>query len=76
MSIELVEGVLYLALTFIAALQLIDEICNAALLMSQNELEHQSWTEFVKNIKHPELIRYLQERRLYVNDAVTDKEDM
>ncbi len=62
--------------TLIAALQLIDEICNAALLMSQNELEQQSWTEFVKNIKHSELIRYLKERQLYVNDAVPDEEDM
>lgn len=62
--------------TFIAALQLVDEICNAALFMSQHELEQQSWTEFVKNIKHPELIRYLKERRLYVNDAVSDEEEL
>ncbi len=62
--------------TFIAALQLIDEICNAALSMSQEELEHQSWTEFVKGIRYPELIQYLKERQLYVNDAVTNEEEV
>ncbi len=62
--------------TLIAALQLVDEICNAAHFMSQEELEQQSWTEFVKGIRHPELIRYLKERQLYVNDAVTDEEEV
>ncbi len=62
--------------TLIAALQLVDEICNAALFMSQEELEQQSWTEFVKGIRHPELIQYLKERQLYVNDAVTDEEEV
>jgi len=62
--------------TFIAALQLVYEICNAALFMSQEELEKLSWTEFVKRIEHPELIQYLKERRLYVNDAVTNEEEM
>lgn len=62
--------------TFIAALQLIDEICNAAIFSSQEELEKLSWTEFVKRIKHTELIQYLKERRLYVNDEVTESEEI
>ncbi len=62
--------------TFIAALQLVNEICNAAIFMSQEELEKLSWTEFVKRIEQSELIQYLKERRLYVNDAVTNEEEM
>ena len=62
--------------TFIAALQLIDEICNAAIFMTENEIEKQSWNEFVKGIEHKELIQYLKERRLYINDEVTDEEDI
>ena len=62
--------------TFIAALQLVDEICNAAIFSSQEELEKLSWTEFVKRIKHTELIQYLKERRLYVNDEVTESEEI
>lgn len=57
-------------------MQLVDEICNAAISMSQEELEHQSWMEFVKHIRQPELIRYLKERQLYVNDAVVDEEEV
>ncbi len=62
--------------TFIAALQLVDEICNAAIFSSQEELEKLSWMEFVKRIKPTELIQYLKERRLYVNDEVTESEEI
>jgi hypothetical protein len=44
--------------------------------MSQNGLEELSWSELVKMIEYPELIQYLKERRLYVNDEVTVEEDM
>ena len=56
--------------TLIAALQFVDEICSAAFSMSENELDKQSWTDFVKGIKHSELIQYLKERQLYVNEEV------
>jgi len=35
-----------------------------------------SWSEFVDTVKEPELIQYLKERRLYVNEEVTTEEDM
>ena len=56
--------------TLIAALQFVDEICNVAFSLSENELDKQSWTEFVMGIKHSELIQYLKERQLYVNEEV------
>ena len=30
-----------------------------------------SWSEFVSGVTEPELIQYLKERRLYVNEPVT-----
>ena len=61
---------------FIATLQFVDMICDVAFSMSQSELEDLSWSELMKRIKHPELIQYLKERRLYVNDEVSVEEDM
>ena len=62
--------------TFIATLQFVDMICDVAISMSQSELEELSWSEFVKRIEHTELIQYLKERRLYINDEVIVEEDM
>lgn len=56
--------------TFLATLQLVDEICNCAINMSEWELENLSWSDFVCRIlpKKAELIEYLKEKRLYVNE--------
>ncbi|MGN0606325.1 MAG: amidoligase family protein [Oscillospiraceae bacterium] len=62
--------------TFIATLQLVNEICNVALLLSEEEIEEQSWNDFVAGIVHKELIQYLKERKLYINDEVTAEEEM
>ena len=62
--------------TFIATLQFVDMICDVAISMSQSELEELSWSELVKRISYPELIQYLKERRLYINDEVTVEEDV
>ena len=62
--------------TFIATLQFVDMICDVAFSMSQSELEDLSWSALMKSIEHPELIQYLKERRLYVNDEVAVEEDM
>ena len=62
--------------TLIATLQLVNQICNVALSMSQEELENLSWSEFVAEIKSPELVQYLKERRLYVNEEITETEEM
>ncbi len=32
-----------------------------------------SWTTFVAGCTEPELVQYLKERRLYVNDPVDDE---
>ena len=56
--------------TLIATLQLVDRICDMALYLSNQELQSLSWTIFAAGCQAPELIRYLKERRLYVNDPV------
>ena len=56
--------------TFMATLQLVDEICNAAISLSDREFERMAWSDFVMQIKNkPELIEYLKSKRLYVNEA-------
>ncbi len=61
--------------TFLATLQLVDRICNVALLMSDEEIRSMSWTTFVSGrCDRPELVRYLKERRLYINEPVTEEE--
>ena len=62
--------------TFIATLQMVQKICDVALSMSQEELENLSWSEFVSNITEPQLIQYLKERRLYVNEKIIETEEM
>lgn len=56
--------------TLIATLQLVNRICDVALFLSDEELKALSWTTFVSGCTQPELIRYLKERRLYVNEPV------
>jgi len=64
--------------TFIATLQLIDEICFHALHLSDKEMEGMSWSYFVSMIlpKKAELIQYLKAKRLYVNEPTEDVEVM
>jgi len=64
--------------TFLATLQLVDEICYCAINMTDKEMEDLSWSDFVSRIlpKKYELIEYLKSKRLYVNDAVTESEEM
>ena len=56
--------------TLIAILQLVDHICDAAIFMPDDELHDLSWSSFVSAIKEPELVQYLKERNLYVNEPV------
>lgn len=64
--------------TFIATLQLVDEICYWAQNLSDYEMENMSWLDFVQRIlpKKSELIEYLKEKRLYVNEVITESEEM
>lgn len=58
--------------TLIATLQLLDRICDVALYFSDEEIKAMSWTTFAVGCSHlPELVQYLKERRLYVNEPVS-----
>jgi hypothetical protein len=65
--------------SFIATLQMVDVICDVAFSMSEYDLHKLSWSEFVSNIdksKYPELIQYLKERKLYVNEPTINEEEL
>lgn len=62
--------------TFIATLQMINKICDVAISLSESEIDEMSWSEFVGEITEKELIQYLKERKLYVNDEVNTEEEM
>lgn len=63
--------------TFAATLQLVHEICQTCLYMTDKELEGLSWSSFVLGIKDkPELIGYLKSKRLYVNELIENTEEI
>ena len=62
--------------TFIATLQMVDRICDVALFLSDKEIKSMSWSDFVAGCQAPELIQYLKERRLYVNDMISAEEEI
>ena len=64
--------------TFLATLQLVDEICFHAIHMSDYEMENMSWSDFALRIlpKKAELIEYLKNKRLYVNEISNESEEM
>ncbi len=58
--------------TLIATLQFVDEICNVAISMSDDEIHKLKWNMFIRKLKAdkvPELITYLKERNLYIKKA-------
>ena len=62
--------------TLIATLQLLDRICDVAINLSDDELKDLSWSTFVAGCAHlPELVQYLQERRLYINEEPVISEE-
>lgn len=65
--------------TFVATLQLVNLLCDVAITMSDDELTRLSWPEFVESIseeQYPELISYLKERRLFINEPVMVSEEV
>ena len=62
--------------TLIATLQLLDRICDVAIFLTDDQIKSMSWTTFVSGCTQPELVQYLKERRLYVNDPVESEEDV
>ena len=62
--------------TLIATLQLLDRICDVALFMSDEQVKAMSWTTFVSGCTQPELVQYLKERRLYVNEPIESEAEV
>ena len=62
--------------TLIATLQLLDRICDVALYLTDDQVKAMSWTTFASGCTQPELVQYLKERRLYVNDPVESEEEV
>lgn len=61
--------------TFIATLELVNAIVETALYYTDEELHKLSWSEFVRRLKEPELIQYLKERQLYINETIESEEE-
>jgi len=52
---------------------MVNLICDVASLLSDEEVAKLGWTDFVERIiptESPELVVYLKERRLYINEPV------
>jgi hypothetical protein len=62
--------------TLIAAIELVNKICDIATDMTDDEIQLLSWSEFVSTLTEPELIQYLKERNLYINEEITTEEEM
>ena len=62
--------------TLIAAIELVNEICDLAIHLTDEGIEKMSWSEFVDTIEAPELIQYLKKRRLYINEIEETEEDL
>ncbi|MGN0631927.1 MAG: amidoligase family protein [Ruminococcus sp.] len=62
--------------TFIAAIELVNRICDVAMYNTDESIAKISWSDFVAGITEPELIRYLKERNLYINEKVEETEEL
>ncbi len=62
--------------TLLATLQIVNHICDVAFNLSDIELQELSWSGFVASVAESELIRYLKERRLYINEEIVSEEEM
>ena len=56
--------------TLKATLQMVNHLVEVAVAMSDTAVQDMSWFDFLDDITEPELIQYLKERRLYVNEPV------
>lgn len=62
--------------TLLATLQMVNRICDVALFLSDDEIKAMSWSAFAAGCQTTELVQYLKERRLYVNDLVVAGEEI
>ena len=61
--------------TLIATLQMVERLCKVAVFSSEKELQDMSWWSFICHVSEPELITYLKERQLYINEPVETEEE-
>ena len=73
-EIRMFRGTLKLN-TLKATLQMVDHLCEVAVSLSDSEVQDLSWFDFLDMVHEPELIQYLKERRLYVNEPVSASEE-
>ncbi len=73
-EIRMFRGTLKLN-TLKATLQMVNHLVEVAVAMSDSQVQEMSWFDFLDEITEPELIQYLKERRLYVNEPVTASEE-
>lgn len=62
--------------TLIATLELVNRICDIGLSYADDEMSKISWSDFVSEITEPELVQYLKERQLYINEKVEETEEL
>jgi hypothetical protein len=62
--------------TLIAAIELVNAICDLAISLTDDGIANMSWSEFVGTVKEPELIQYLKERKLYINEDINTEEEL
>ena len=73
-EIRMFRGTLKLN-TLKATLQMVNHLVEVAISMSDAAVQELSWFDFLDEINEPELIQYLKERRLYVNEPVSASEE-
>ena len=73
-EIRMFRGTLKLN-TLKATLQMVNHLVEVAVSMSDAAVQDMSWFDFLDEINEPELIQYLKERRLYVNEPVNTSEE-
>ena len=73
-EIRMFRGTLKLN-TLKATLQMVNHLVEVAVSMSDSEVQDMSWFDFLDTVHEPELIQYLKERRLYVNEPVNASEE-
>lgn len=65
--------------TLIATLQMVERLCDVAFHFTDDEIKFVTWSDFVAGLRNdttPELVQYLKERRLYVNELVEATEEV
>ena len=73
-EIRMFRGTLKLN-TLKATLEMVNHLVEVAVSMSDSEVQDMSWFDFLDTVTEPELIQYLKERRLYINEPVSASEE-